>query len=90
MVSQEVQNFLILDLHLPWNHLEPTGLWVLDDSKVDEDLKLGNFVLPVKPNHAAKANMIVYGVCAGTHPEFGNIAFITEDEGSRVQMWAHI
>ena len=64
------------------------SLWVLDDSKVDEDLKLGNFVLPVKPNHAAKANMIVYGVCAGIHPEFGNIAFITEDEGSRVQMWA--
>jgi myo-inositol-hexaphosphate 3-phosphohydrolase len=36
----------------------------------------------------AEANMSVYGVCAGIHPEFGNIAFITEDEGSKVQMWA--
>ena len=63
------------------------SLWILDDAKTDKDLKLGNFMLPVKPNHLAEANMIVYGVCAGTHPEFGNIAFITEDEGSRVQMW---
>lgn len=63
------------------------SLWILDDAKTDKDLKLGNFMLPVKPNHIAEANMIVYGVCAGTHPEFGNIAFITEDEGSRVQMW---
>ena len=33
--------------------------------------------------------MIVYGVCAGYHKVFGNIAFITEDEGSRVQMWSY-
>jgi myo-inositol-hexaphosphate 3-phosphohydrolase len=64
------------------------SLWILDDAKVDKDLKLGNFILPVKPNHVAEANMIVYGVCAGIHPEFGNIAFVTEDEGSKVQMWA--
>ena len=64
------------------------SLWILDDAKVDKDLKLGNFILPVKPNHVAEANMIVYGVCAGIHPEFGNIAFVTEDVGSKVQMWA--
>ena len=32
--------------------------------------------------------MIVYGVCAGKHPDFGDIAFITEDKGSRVQLWS--
>ena len=33
--------------------------------------------------------MIVYGVCAGYDKEHGVIAFITEDEGSRVQMWSY-
>lgn len=64
------------------------SLWILDDTKVDKDLKKGNFMLPTKPDHIAKTNMIVYGVCAGSHPDFGNIAFITEDKGSKVQMWA--
>ena len=34
--------------------------------------------------------MIVYGVCAGYHPYFGDIAFITEDMGSKVQLWGFI
>jgi myo-inositol-hexaphosphate 3-phosphohydrolase len=33
--------------------------------------------------------MIVYGVCGGLDPYHGLIAFITEDEGSQVQMWRY-
>ena len=43
--------------------------------------------MPINPSYSGDANMIVYGVCAGYHPYFGDIAFITEDMGSKVQLW---
>ena len=64
-------------------------LWVLDNNKMNSDIESNTFKLPVKSTLKGYADMIVYGVCSGHHEYFGNIAFITEDEGSRVQLWSY-
>ena len=64
------------------------SLWIMKDSKINLDLEANLFKLSEKPSLKANANMIVYGVCAGRHPHFGDIAFITEDKGSKVQLWS--
>jgi len=64
------------------------SLWIMNNAKINSDLKKSLFKLSEKPSIKVNANMIVYGVCAGKHPDFGDIAFITEDKGSRVQLWS--
>ena len=64
-------------------------LWILDHKKINSDIASNSFNLSKVADYKGFTNMIVYGVCAGYHEVFGNIAFITEDEGSRVQMWSY-
>src|SRR5210317_337838 len=64
-------------------------LWIYEDKAMDALAKSKNFNIEKNPSFKGSANMIVYGVCAGYDQEFGVIAFITEDEGSRVQMWSY-
>lgn len=64
-------------------------LWIYEDKAMDALAKSKNFNIEKNPSFKGTANMIVYGVCAGYDQEFGVIAFITEDEGSRVQMWSY-
>ena len=64
-------------------------LWVLNNNAMNSDIESNSFKLPVKSTHKGYTDMVVYGVCSGHHEHFGNIAFITEDEGSRVQLWSY-
>lgn len=64
-------------------------LWIYEDKAMDALAKSKNFNIEKNPSFKGSANMIVYGVCAGYDQEFGIVAFITEDEGSRVQMWSY-
>ena len=64
-------------------------LWVYEDEAMDALAKSKNFNIEKDPSFKGTTNMIVYGVCAGYDEEFGVIAFITEDEGSKVQMWSY-
>ena len=63
------------------------SLWVLNNKDIHEQIKSSSLNIPNKPSYKGDSNMIVYGVCAGYHPYFGDIAFITEDMGSKVQLW---
>ena len=62
-------------------------IWVYKDTNIDKAVKDNNFEISKEPYINAKANMVVYGVCAGIDSRFGLIAFLTEDEGPKVQMW---
>ncbi len=62
-------------------------IWAYKDTNIDKAVKDNNFEISKEPYINAKANMVVYGVCAGIDSRFGLIAFLTEDEGSKVQMW---
>ena len=64
-------------------------LWIYEDEAMDALAKSKKFNIENNPSFKGSTNMIVYGVCAGYDQEFGVIAFITEDEGSRVQMWSY-
>ena len=63
------------------------SLWVLNNKDIHEQIKSSSLNIPSQPSYKGDSNMIVYGVCAGYHPYFGDIAFITEDMGSKVQLW---
>lgn len=63
------------------------GLWVLNNKNLNTQIKSSSLNISIKPSYVGESNMIVYGVCAGYHPYFGDIAFITEDMGSKVQLW---
>ncbi len=65
------------------------SVWFYNDVKINRALEKNNFRLSKNPHISKKANMVVYGVCAGIDREHGLIAFLTEDEGSRVQMWKY-
>ncbi len=62
-------------------------IWTYKDTNIDKAVKDDNFEISKEPYINAKANMVVYGVCAGIDSRFGLIAFLTEDEGPKVQMW---
>ena len=64
-------------------------LWIYEDEAMDALAKSKKFNIENNPSFKGSTNIIVYGVCAGYDQEFGVIAFITEDEGSRVQMWSY-
>ena len=64
-------------------------LWIYEDEAMDALAKSKNFNIEKDPSFKGRTNIVVYGVCAGYDQEFGVIAFITEDEGSRVQMWSY-
>ena len=63
-------------------------LWILNNKDLDTQIKTSVLNIPINASYSGEANMIVYGVCAGYHPYFGDIAFITEDMGSKVQLWS--
>jgi 3-phytase len=64
-------------------------VWFFSDKETNDKIDKGVFKLPLTPSVSARTNMIVYGVCGGLDPYHGLIAFITEDEGSQVQMWRY-
>ena len=64
-------------------------LWIYEDEAMNLLSKSKQFSINKTPSFKGNSTMIVYGVCAGYDEEFGVIAFITEDEGSRVQMWSY-
>ena len=64
-------------------------LWIYEDKALDLLSKSNNFSLNPSPSFQGISNMVVYGVCAGYDSEYGIIAFITEDEGPKVEMWSY-
>lgn len=68
---------------------ETVDLWLVSDSKLQDGSKNNQFALDTQRTVRAKSAINIYGICAGNDPEFGFIAFVTEDEGPRVEMWQY-
>ena len=63
--------------------------WIYEDKALDILTKTKKFSLNSSPSFQGISNMVVYGVCVGFDEEFGVVAFLTEDEGSSVEMWSY-
>jgi len=50
-------------------------------------LRYSKFSINEKPNFRIKSESNIYGICAGVHPKYGLIAFVTEDQGSNVEVY---
>ncbi len=68
---------------------ETIDLWLISDSSLQQGSKKNQFSLDTKRSLSANSAINIYGICAGNDPEFGFIAFVTEDEGPRVEMWQY-
>ncbi|MGB1868127.1 MAG: phytase, partial [Porticoccaceae bacterium] len=68
---------------------ETIDLWLVSDSSLQEGAKKNQFALDNQRSVRANSAINIYGICAGNDPEFGFIAFVTEDEGPRVEMWQY-
>ncbi len=68
---------------------ETIDLWIVSDSSLQQGSKKNQFALDTKRSLSANSAINIYGICAGNDPEFGFIAFVTEDEGPRVEMWQY-
>ena len=68
---------------------ETIDLWLVSDSSLQEGSKNNQFALDTKRSVRANSAINIYGICAGNDSELGFIAFVTEDEGPRVEMWQY-
>ena len=50
-------------------------------------LRYSKFSINEKPDFRIKSESNIYGICAGVHPKYGLIAFVTEDQGSNVEVY---
>ena len=68
---------------------ETVDLWLVADSSLQDGSKKSQFALDTQRSVRARSAINIYGICAGKDPEFGLIAFVTEDEGPSVEMWQY-
>jgi 3-phytase len=69
--------------------LQTVDLWVLSDSTLAEAAASERFALPITRSVQAQSGINIYGICAGVDKDLGLIAFVTEDEGPRVELWQY-
>lgn len=68
---------------------QTVDLWVIDSADLSKGARAEMFSLSSKPTFSSQSAINIYGACAGLDPEFGLIAFITEDEGPNVEVWRY-
>tara|TARA_B100000886_G_scaffold243537_1_gene171062 strand:- start:169 stop:1395 length:1227 start_codon:yes stop_codon:yes gene_type:complete len=73
--------------------LNAIDLWIFFDEGINKkmrnraNLRYSNFSINEKPDFRIKSESNIYGICAGVHPKYGLIAFVTEDQGSNVEVY---
>ena len=73
--------------------LNTIDLWIFFDEGINKsmrnraNLRYSNFSINEKPDFRIKSESNIYGICAGVHPKYGLIAFVTEDRGSNVEVY---
>ena len=68
---------------------ETIDLWLVSDLRLQEGSKKNKFALDTQRSVRANSVINIYGICAGNDSELGFIAFVTEDEGPRVEIWQY-
>ena len=73
--------------------LNTIDLWIFFDEGINRsmrnraNLRYSKFSINEKPDFRIKSESNIYGICAGVHPKYGLIAFVTEDEGPNVEVY---
>ncbi len=73
--------------------LNTIDLWIFFDEGINKsmrnraNLRYSNFSINEKPDFRIKSESNIYGICAGVHPKYGLMAFVTEDQGSNVEVY---
>ena len=73
--------------------LNTIDLWIFFDEGINRsmrnraNLRYSKFSINEKPDFRIKSESNIYGICAGVHPQYGLIAFVTEDEGPNVEVY---
>ena len=73
--------------------LNTVDLWIFIDEEINDSMMSelsntkNNFQIPVKPNFRVKSESNIYGTCAGVHPKYGFVVFVTEDRGPNVEVY---
>ncbi len=73
--------------------LNTIDLWIFLDEGINDSMMSelsntkNNFQIPVKPNFRVKSESNIYGTCAGVHPKYGFVVFVTEDRGPNVEVY---
>ena len=73
--------------------LNTIDLWIFFDEGINKsmrnraNLRYSKFSINEKPDFRIKSESNIYGICAGVHPKYGLIAFVTEDQGPNVEVY---
>ena len=69
---------------------QSVDLWRFNDSAMGEAAAKGDFSLPATRFMQGQSEINIYGACMGLDKRLGLLAFVTEDEGPRVEVWKYI
>ncbi|ETN93210.1 3-phytase precursor [Gammaproteobacteria bacterium MOLA455] len=68
---------------------QSVDMWRFADSAMAEAAAKGDFSLPAKRFMQGQSKINIYGACMGLDKRLGLLAFVTEDEGPRVEVWKY-
>jgi len=68
---------------------QSVDMWRFADSAMAEAAAKGDFSLPAKRFMQGQSEINIYGACMGLDKRLGLLAFVTEDEGPRVEVWKY-
>ena len=68
---------------------QSVDVWIFRNQAISDSIAKGAFSLPVDRSMQGQSEINIYGICAGIDPELGLLAFVTEDEGPRVEVWQY-
>ncbi len=69
---------------------QTVDLWRFADLAMSEAAAKSDFSLPLERSIQGQSEINIYGACMGLDKTFGLLAFITEDEGPRVEVWQYV
>ncbi|MDC0517251.1 phytase [Porticoccaceae bacterium] len=68
---------------------QSVDLWRFNDSAMGKAAAKGDFSLPATRFMQGQSEINIYGACMGLDKRLGLLAFVTEDEGPRVEVWKY-
>lgn len=68
---------------------QTVDLWRFSDGEMVFAAAKSDFSLPIERSARGQSGINIYGACMGLDKQFGLLAFITEDEGPRVEVWQY-
>ena len=69
---------------------QTVDLWIYKEEEIAKSVANMDFKLSEDRFYQGQSAINIYGICAGFDKELGLIAFITEDEGPRVEVWQYM